>query len=153
MERAQRPAHQGLTEPVPRLLERVLRDLVRRQADRERAGDRSARVHVGIPGAAGVRTLDPAAGEFDAALRVDALEAMARADIEAGRVPLTWVGRRVDGADVDDLAWSAAAAAAGAELGVRLDLVVVTGRSWRDPRSGAERSWARPLRRRPPRAR
>lgn len=142
----------GLQEPLPRLLERVLRDLVIEQNRQCVAMDTGApsapsapgpTVHVGIPGQS-TRTFDsPAPGELDHALRIEVIEAMARSTIARGQVPLVWLTRSHRGPDLEDLAWAAAACAAGAELGVRLDLVVVTRRAWSDPRSGTGRTWVR----------
>lgn len=126
---------------------RVLRELVRARADRERAGQAAAAIHVGIPGRPDVRDFQPGEQVLDAALRADIVEAMARDDLAAGRVPLVWWHRPAHADPGDDLGWAAAVAQASGELGVRLDLVVVTGRSWHDPRSGVGQEWSRPLRR------
>lgn len=80
---------------------------------------------------------------MDHALRVEIVQAMARSCLEQDRVPLSWLTRPAVGPDEGDLEWAAAVGAAGAELGVRLDLVVITRRSWHDPRSGVGRSWTR----------
>lgn len=132
----------GLSEPLPRALERVLRDLVVAQARRPDGQVSSVTLHVGIPGRA-ERSLPLDASRLDHALRVEIIEAMAHRALRRDLVPLVWLTRPPEEADLDDLAWAAAAAAAGAELGVRLDLVVVTRRSWADPRSGTGRTWRR----------
>ncbi|HWU21695.1 MAG TPA: hypothetical protein VN088_09220, partial [Nocardioides sp.] len=101
-------------------------------------------LHVGIPGGP-QRTLelDPE-WELDATLRVDMIEAITRQPLTEGRVPLLWITRAGRSqSSSDDLLWAAAARAAGAELNVALDLVVVTRRSWRDPRTGVGRTWQR----------
>ena len=132
-----------ITEPVPTLLERVLLRAVRDHAAVEGRRRPSPTLHVGIPGSA-VRTFAvDAEDRLDLALRVEMVEAMCRADLDRGRVPLVWLTRRDDGSDTEDHAWAAAIGQAGPELGVRLELVVITRRSWRDPRSGVGRRWTR----------
>lgn len=132
-----------IQEPVPTLLERVLRRAVRAQASAEGRCQRPPALHVGIPGGR-VRSFElPDDGPLDLALRIEALEAMCRDHLADDVVPLVWLTRPPDGHDAEDLAWAAAVGCAGAELGVRLDLVVVTRRSWRDPRSGVGRRWTR----------
>lgn len=140
----------GINEPVPSLLARVLKRAVVAQARRTEPTE--PMVHVGIPGQQ-ARRFRPRAGDaLDLTLRTEILEAMARTDIEHDRVPLVWLTREPGppGAlDQEDLAWAAAATCASGELGVRLDLVVITRSSWRDPRSEVGRAWKRI---RPPRA-
>ncbi|WP_408895603.1 hypothetical protein ACJ5H2_11885 [Nocardioides sp. R1-1] len=132
-----------IQEPVPMLLGRVLLRAVRAHAALEGRCHLPPSLHVGIPGA-DVRSLELDTGEgLDLALRTEMLEAMTRAHLAQSVVPLVWLTRHPEGPDLEDLAWAAAAGQAGAELGVRLDLVVVTRRSWRDPRSGVGRSWTR----------
>ncbi|WP_370289067.1 hypothetical protein [Nocardioides sp.] len=140
-------AHTGLPDPPPRLMVKVLRELVRARAAGEREGRSSTGIHVGVPGRRDVRAFRPGEQVLDAALRTEIVEAMARDDLAAGRVPLVWWARSAQADPGEDLAWSAAVAQASGELGVRLDLVVVTARSWHDPRSGVGCSWSRPLRR------
>lgn len=144
------PIRPGITEPVPRPLERVLREAVLEHAETERRRHAFAPVlHAGVPGRA-ARTFTVAPGEaLDEALRVDVVEALVRPALDRGRVPLLWLTRpeaHAEGGDGEaqvDRDWVAAAGAAGAELGVRLDLVVVTRNRWRDPRTGVERRWRR----------
>ncbi|GAA4805515.1 hypothetical protein GCM10025786_05840 [Nocardioides caeni] len=133
-----------MQEPLPRLLERVLRDLVVAQARCPVAEeDRSAAtLHVGIPGRR-PRRFRCESGGLDQALRVEIVEAMARDSLADGQVPLVWLTRAPDGPDLEDLAWATSTGAAGAELGVLLEMVVITRRSWADPRSGAGRTWTR----------
>lgn len=132
-----------IQEPVPTLLERVLLRAVREHAEAEGRCRLPPTLHVGIPGAE-VRAFEIVAGErLDLALRTEVLEAMCRDHLERDVVPLVWLTRTPEGHDVEDLAWAAAVGCAGPELGVRLDLVVVTRRSWRDPRSGVGRRWTR----------
>ncbi|KRA37280.1 MULTISPECIES: hypothetical protein [unclassified Nocardioides] len=133
----------GLQEPLPLLLQRVLRGAVIDHARAEHRRAYPAVLHVGVPGGE-VCTFEVAPeDDLDLALRIEVLEAMARTSLSRDVVPLTWLTRADSGPDTEDLAWAAAAGAASGELGVRLDLVVVTRRSWRDPRSGAGRAWSR----------
>ena len=133
----------GIQEPLPTLLRKVLRGTVREHARNERRRVHPAVLHVGIPGGE-QRTLELEPGEHpDLAARIEIVEAMARAFLARDVVPLLWLTRMPEGPDVEDLAWAAAVTAASGELGVRLDLVVVTRRSWRDPRSGVGQRWAR----------
>ena len=133
----------GIQEPLPSLLRRVLRGAVRDHALAEHRRTHPAVLHVGIPRGE-VRRLElQPEDRFDLALRTEVVETMARHHLADGRVPLVWLTRMPDGHDEEDLAWAAAVSAASGELGVRLDLVVVTRRWWRDPRSGVGQSWAR----------
>ncbi|TNM43260.1 hypothetical protein FHP29_06070 [Nocardioides albidus] len=138
-----------IREPVPTMLERVLLRAVREHAATEGRCQLRPALHVGIPGAE-VRSFPILAEEpLDLALRTEVLEAMCRDHLARDVVPLVWLTRTPEGHDAEDLAWAAAVGCAGPELGVRLDLVVVTRRSWHDPRSGVGRRWTR-LRRRDP---
>lgn len=133
----------GLHEPLPRLLQKVLRGAVITHARTERRRTHPPVLHVGVPGGQ-VCTFEVRPGEqLDLALRIEVLEAMVRASLDRGVVPLTWLTRMDAGPDTEDVAWAAAVGAASGELGVRLDLVVITRRTWRDPRSGAGRTWVR----------
>jgi hypothetical protein len=137
------PDGPGLREPLPSLLEQVLRSAVVAHARAERRRLHPSVVHVGLPGGPRrsfeIRPEDP----LDHALRTEVLQAMARDCLARDRVPLTWVTRPPTGQADADLDWAAAAGAAGGELGVRLDLVVITRRSWHDPRSEVGRTWTR----------
>ena len=136
----------GIQEPVPLLLQRVLRRAVVDHAGSEHRRRHPAVLHVGLPGAGPehIRTFEVQPGEhLDLALRTEIVEAMCRDSLAADVVPLVWLTRPPDGPDLEDLAWAAAVGCAGPELGISLDLVVVTRRSWRDPRSGAGRTWSR----------
>lgn len=137
------PTGPGIQEPVPYLLERVLKGAVVAHARTEQRRTHPPVLHVGIP-ASPTRQFEVVAGEhLDHAVRVEIVEAMARDWLARGQVPLVWLARAPSGPDDDDLAWAAATGAAGGELGVSLDLVVLTRRSWHDPRSGTGRSWVR----------
>lgn len=134
----------SIEEPLTPALSRVLRRAVVDHAASMTGRTCPSTLHVGIPGGP-QRTLelDPE-WDLDATLRVDMIEAITRRPLEEGRVPLLWLTRAGRGqASSDDLLWAAAVRAAGAELKVALDLVVVTKHSWRDPRTGVGRTWQR----------
>lgn len=139
----------GIEEPVQPLLGRVLRRAVADHARTEQRRRFPPVLHAGFPGSS-ERTLvlDPA-WDLDEALRVDMVEAITRHHVAQEKVPLVWITRADCEEDTtgDDLAWAAAVRAAGAELGVALDLVVVTRHSWHDPRTGVGRRWQRVRRR------
>jgi hypothetical protein len=133
----------GIREPVDPALERLLRTAVFEHARTETRRQFPPVLHVGVPGIRARRfTVDR---PLDHALRTDVVEAMLRPAVERGVVPLLWLTRRGDTVahDVDAL-WCAAAHAAGGELGLSLGLVIVTRRSWHDPRTGVARQWKRP---------
>ena len=99
-------------------------------------------LHVGVPGIRSRRFEIDA--PLDHAARTDIVEAMLRPALEKRVVPLLWLTRRGDLAPHDvDGAWSTAVHAAGGELGLALGLVIVTRRSWHDPRTGVHRTWKR----------
>lgn len=133
----------GLHEPLTPLLQRVLRGAVIAHARAEPRRHHPAAFHVGMPGST-VRTFETTTGDvLDLALRTEIVEAMARDWLDAEVVPLTWLTRMPGERNDEDLVWAAAVGAASGELGVRLDLVVLTRRSWHDPRSGVGRRWSR----------
>ena len=139
------PTRSGIHEPVLPALARVLRRAV---VDLNRTETRrvfAPVLHAGFPGG-DRRTLelDPT-WELDATLRVDMVEAITRHHLAQGRVPLLWLTRPEDAAATleSDRAWAGATRAAGAELTVSLDLVVVTRHAWLDPRTGVGRTWRR----------
>lgn len=137
------PTGPGIQEPVPYLLERVLKGAVVAHARTEQRRVHPTVLHVGIP-ASPTKQFEIVPGEhLDHAVRVEIVETMARGWLARGQVPLVWLARMPAGPDDGDLPWAAAAGAAGGELGVSLDLVVITRRSWHDPRSGTGRSWVR----------
>ncbi|MBM9460556.1 hypothetical protein JK386_11635 [Nocardioides sp. zg-536] len=137
------PTGPGLQHPLPPLLHRVLRSIVVAHAVEEPRRTFPPVLHVGVPGS-GPRTFEVRADErLDLALRTEVVEAMARPDLARSVVPLVWLTRMAEGPDTEDLAWAAAVGAASGELGRRLELVVVTRRAWRDPRSGSGRRWTR----------
>ena len=138
----------GIQAPVSPLLHRVLRRAVVEHATDERRRRYPVTLHAGLPGTgrAGRRSFAMRPGRdgaLDLALRIEIVEALCRDSLARDVVPLLWLTRPADGPDLEDLAWAAAVGCAGPELGVDLDLVVVTRRSWRDPRSGVGRTWSR----------
>lgn len=137
------PHRLGIGEPVSPLMLRVLRATVLAHATEEPRRRYPPVLHVGLPGGETRHfEIDPD-DVLDQALRVEVVEAMCRSSLAREVVPLVWLTRPEDQHDEQDSAWVAAVNAAAAELGVRLELVVVTRRAWRDPRTGAGRSWVR----------
>lgn len=132
----------GLREPVDRTLQRLLRRAVVDHVSSEHRKDFPPALHVGVPGVRCRRfeVMSP----LDHAVRTDIVEAMLRPAVDKGVVPLLWLTRRGDLSPHDvDSAWSSAVHTAGGELGLVLGLVVVTRRSWHDPRTGVHRAWQR----------
>lgn len=135
---------EGLTEPLPRHLERALRRATLDHALSERRRHFTPALHVGTPGRTqAVLALEP--GEpLDHALRTDLLAALLRRATREAPEPLVWL-TRPGSLELQDLDahWVAAARATGAEGGTSLTLVVVGRHGWRDPRSGVGRTWRR----------
>lgn len=132
----------GIREPVDRTVQQLLRRAVVDHAAAEHRRDFPPALHVGVPGIRSRRF--EITSDLDHALRTDVVEAMLRPAVDKGVVPLLWLTRRGDTAPHDvDGAWSASVHAAGGELGLALGLVVVTRRSWHDPRTGVCRTWKR----------
>jgi hypothetical protein len=135
---------EGLQEPISAPLHHLLRRAVQDHATSERRRVFRPRLHVGVPGGVeavfAVRDDEPT----DHALRCDVVAAMVRRARRPGPVPMVWLTRagELETQDVD-AAWLASARAAYAELGLPLLMVVVNRRGWRDPRSGASRTWRR----------
>jgi hypothetical protein len=102
-------------------------------------------VHVGRPGQSVRRFVVRGDEPTDHALRADIVAAMlGRRRDTPWTWPWVWLTRAGDLALHDlDADWLAAAATAYAEAGGDLTMVVVTRRGWRDPRSGAGRTWVR----------
>lgn len=135
---------EGLTEPLPREVHELLRRAVLDHVRSEHRRRFAPVLHVGSPvGAQGVFAVGPDE-RVDHALRTDVVAAMLRRTAVPGRAPLVWLTRSGD-LDLEDVdaAWLAACRAAGAEAGLDPAVVVVTRRGWRDPRSGAGRTWQR----------
>jgi len=132
----------GLREPVDRPVQQLLRRAVIDHARIERRKNFPPVLHVGVPGIRSRRFEIDA--PLDHAMRTDIVEAMLRPALDKRVVPLLWLTRRGDREPHDvDGAWSAAVHAAGGELGLALGLVIVTRRSWHDPRTGVHRTWKR----------
>lgn len=139
-------ARQGLLEPLPVDLERLLRRIVLEHAGSERRRRHTPLLHVGRPGAEAIHPVR-ADEPVDHALRADIVAAMVRrvrmrAPEAAG--PLVWLTRGgPPGVQDIDAAWLASAAQAYGEAGLELVFVVVGRHGWFDPRSGVRRSWVR----------
>lgn len=134
---------EGIHEPVTRSLHRTLRRAVLEHAGSERRRIFAPLLHVGTPGGPQALFATGPLPATDHALRTDVMAALLRRTSAIdGR--LVWLTRPGD-LELQDLdaAWLAAARAAGAEAGVPVTMVVVTRHGWRDPRSGAGRTWKR----------
>lgn len=135
---------EGLHPPLSAPVQRALRRAVLDHATHEHRRVFAPLLHVGVPGGE-VAVLGLSGGEHtDHGLRCDLVAALVRRALRLGPPPLVWLTRSggLDAEDVD-LAWLAAARAAYAEAGLPLTMVVVTRQGWRDPRSGATRTWQR----------
>jgi len=100
-------------------------------------------LHVGVPGRL-VAAYEPAAETADGGLRTDVVAAL-RARAGADPEHLVWLTRSgsLELQDVD-VAWLSATLAAYAEAAASPPVfAVVNRRGWRDPRTGAGRTWAR----------
>jgi hypothetical protein len=135
---------EGLTEPLPVLIQALLRRAVHEHAASDRSRARRPPVlHVGVPGGtvASLQLVD--AEPSDPGLRTDLVAAL-RVRAGAASDHLVWLtrGGELELQDVD-ARWLAGALAAYDEAQAQLSFVVVTRRGWRDPRSGVGRAWAR----------
>ncbi|WP_300676968.1 hypothetical protein [Nocardioides sp.] len=145
------PGTHGLTEPVSRPLQRLLRVAVATHIAGLRGRRRTApRLWVGLPrGPLLSRTADT--DQTDHTLRTEIVAQMAGRIAPATQpwTPLVWLTRpgEVDPVEDLELAWLAAAGAAYAELDLRLVFVTVGRHGWRDPRTGTARQWDRIRRR------
>jgi hypothetical protein len=120
----------------------LLRRLVVEHKAAERRRCFPAVLHLGGPGRPEVGRVDESESHVDHALRCDVLEALLRRARDGAL--MTWLTRPGELAEQDvDLRWLRAVAAVNAELGRSLPYVVVTREGWRDPMSGACRSWRR----------
>ena len=133
---------EGVTEPLPPRLRRVLRAAALEHALSERRFTHRPLLHLGLPGHDHELLL--ADEPMDHTLRTDVVAAaLARARVRAPQ-PLAWLTRTGDLVAEDvDLAWLAACRQAFAEAATPLVYVVVNRHGWRDPRSGAHRHWTR----------
>jgi hypothetical protein len=129
-------------EPVSRADQTLLRHLVLEHKADERRHRFPAVLHLGSRGGAPPARVEEAGDHLDHALRCEVLAAILRRT-RADRL-MAWLTRPgdLDVQDVD-LAWLRALAAVGGETDRCLPYVVITRGGWRDPRSGAGRSWAR----------
>lgn len=84
---------------------------------------------------------------WDHTLRLEVVQALIRPLLDAGADPLVWLIRPHDRTEEDQL-WSGAVHDAGRELGLDLALYAVSKRAWHEPRTGAGRTWQRPIRKR-----
>lgn len=143
-------ARQGLAEPVPADMERLLRRLVLDHVASERRWRHTPLLHVGRLGgnvieAQAVHAIR-ADDRADHALRADVVAAMVRR-VRApgpGAAPVVWLTRGgPPGVQDVDAEWLAGAAQAFGEAGLPLVFVVVGRHGWFDPRSGASRAWVR----------
>lgn len=129
--------------PLPRDLGRLLRRAVWEHASAERRRRHLPVLRVGLPGDRELLYPDRPDTPTDHALRSDIVAAMRyRSGLDR---PMVWLTRpgALDLQDVD-ARWLAAARQAYAEAGLPLVFVVVNRHGWRDPRSGAGRTWQRP---------
>ena len=135
---------EGIHEPLSPQVHATLRRAVLDHARSERRRTFAPLLHVGSPG--GVQAVFALGADepADHALRTDVLAALLRRTALPGRSPLVWLTRPGD-LDLQDVdaAWLAAARSACAEADLWLTMVVVTRQGWRDPRSGASRTWKR----------
>jgi hypothetical protein len=137
--------------PVEEPLSEADLALLRRLVLEHKGAERRLRfppvLHLGGPGRpeAGRVVEDPAVG-LDHALRCDVLAAMLKraGAADRDRPLMTWLTRpgSLEVQDVD-LAWLRAVTAVNGETDRALAYVVVTREGWRDPRSGAGRTWQR----------
>lgn len=139
-------AHEGLQDPLPPPLERLLRQAAYDHAVNDIRRVFVPQLHVGLPSTP--HPVIPADGEADLTLRTDAVAAMLRRATRTGEDrTVVWLVRPGDLRDEKahelDLAWLAAARAAYAEAGKHLIFVTVGRHGWRDPRSGLGRIWQR----------
>jgi hypothetical protein len=134
---------EGIGEPLTRSLHRTLRRAVLEHGVSERRRVFAPLLHVGTPGGSQALFGPGPPTDTDHALRTDIVAALLRRTTGVdGR--LVWLTRAGDLQLQDiDAAWLAAARAASGEAGLPLTMVVVTRHGWRDPRSGAGRTWKR----------
>jgi hypothetical protein len=131
-----------LIEPLAPEVRAELRDAVLRL--RAAGGRRRPppAVHVGRPDGTAATFEVPGDG-LDHGLRCDVVATLLRRR-EPGSRPLTWLTRPGELSPHDlDAAWLSAAAAAHAEAGLCLTMVVVTRTGWWDPRSDVRQTWRR----------
>ena len=133
----------GLSEPLPRHTEVLLRRAVLEHAAAERRRAYPPILHVGVPGERVASLAVGTAEPTDPGLRTDVVAAL-RVRAGDGADQLAWLTRS-GGLELQDVdaRWLAAARAAYDEARAPLAFVVVNRRGWRDPRSGLSRTWVR----------
>ena len=125
----------------------LLRRLVLEHKSTERRHRFPPVLHLGGPGRpeAG-RVVEDCSSGLDHALRCDLLEAMLKrtGTLDRDRPLMTWLTRpgSLEVQDID-LAWMRAVTVVNGETERALAYVVVTRDGWRDPGSGAGRTWLR----------
>jgi hypothetical protein len=143
--------HRGGVPPTGEPLSRADLALLRRLVLEHKSAERRLRfppvLHLGAPGGPVVgRVVEDSANDLDHALRCDLVEAMLKrtGTLARDRPLMTWLTRPgpLDVQDVD-LAWLRAVATVNGETERDLAYVVVTRDGWRDPRTGAGRTWLR----------
>jgi len=143
---ADRPhSHEGLHDPLPAPLERLLRQAAYDHAVNDARRLFTPQLHIGVPGRP--HFVLPADIAADRTVRTDAIAAMLeRSRADGVTRPLCWLVRP-GGLDswltALESDWLAAARTAYAEADERLVFVLVSRRGWRDPRSGLGRTWER----------
>ncbi len=133
----------GLSEPLTRQTQVLLRRAVFEHASDERRRAYPPVLHVGVPGGHVVSLPVATAEPSDPGLRTDVVAAL-RVRAGARRDELVWLTRSggLELQDVDAY-WLSATRAAYDEAQAPLSFVVVNRRGWRDPRSGLSRTWVR----------
>ncbi len=133
----------GLSEPLPRHTDVLLRRAVLEHAAAERRRVYPPVLHVGVPGERVASLAVGTAEPTDPGLRTDVVAAL-RVRAGVGADQLVWLTRS-GGLELQDVdaRWLAAARAAYDEARAPLAFVVVNRRGWRDPRSGLSRTWVR----------
>ncbi len=143
--------HRGGVPPAGEQLSGADLVLLRRLVLEHKSAERRHRfppvLHLGAPARPEVgRVVEDSASDLDHALRCDLLAAMLKrnATHDRERPLMTWLTRPgpFDVQDLD-LAWMRAVTAVNGETDRDLAYVVVTRDGWRDPRSGAGRTWLR----------
>jgi hypothetical protein len=134
-----------LVEPLDRRTSYALRRAVLDFRTSERRRVFGPLLRVGVPGGHALVVAAETGDATDQALRADVVGAMLRRTAtDTPPAPLVWLTRAGSFTLHDaDAAWLAAAAAAYAEAGAPLTMVVVTRQGWWDPRSGLSRVWKR----------
>ena len=132
----------GRDEPLDPDEHALLRRAVLEHARSERRRVFAPLLHVGTPAQA--HEVFAAGDPPDHGLATDVMASLLRRAGGYCPAPLVWLTRNRDLVHEDlDARWLAAALAASQEAEQPLRMVVVTRQGWRDPRSGALRTWVR----------